>query len=107
MRGSISTSMRMPVHETSRAMAALVGIERMIATPMHLVKRSAMQVDDIGFPPKVQPQSRRSSNDQAQRRHQPHRACRLSVLFIERGLTALVGHLLADVGYLGAHLEHD
>jgi len=30
-----------------------------------------------------------------------------SVLFIQRRLTALVGHLLADVGYLGAHFEHD
>jgi hypothetical protein len=30
-----------------------------------------------------------------------------SVLFIERRLTVLVGHLLADVGYLRAHLEHD
>ena len=28
-------------------------------------------------------------------------------MFIERRLAALVGHLLADVGYLGAHLEHD
>ena len=26
---------------------------------------------------------------------------------IERRLTALVGHLLADLGDLGAHLEHD
>ena len=30
-----------------------------------------------------------------------------SALFIERRLTALVGHLLADVGGLAAHLEHD
>ena len=30
-----------------------------------------------------------------------------SVLFIQRRLTALVGPLLADLGNLGAHLEHD
>jgi len=32
---------------------------------------------------------------------------RQSVLLTRRRLAALVGHLLADVGYLGAHLEHD
>jgi hypothetical protein len=30
-----------------------------------------------------------------------------SFLLIERRLTVLVGHLLADLGDLGAHLEHD
>jgi hypothetical protein len=35
------------------------------------------------------------------------RASRSSVLLIERGFTVLVGHLLADLGDLGAHLEHD
>ena len=28
-------------------------------------------------------------------------------MFIERRLTALVGHLLADGRYFGTHLEHD
>jgi hypothetical protein len=30
-----------------------------------------------------------------------------SVLLVERRFTAFVGHSLADVGDLGAHLEHD
>jgi hypothetical protein len=46
------------------------------------------------------------------RGHRPHRSLRCihscsSCVVIQWRLAAFVGHLLADVGYLGAHLEQD
>ena len=41
------------------------------------------------------------------RRAQQRRGTQSSALLIERWFTALIGHLLADGGDLGAHLEHD